>query len=79
MEGRAVLRIADGKVQSTPVRLTAQLEPRFCPEQFTVGTRLAYRLEELGVTDYFAVPGMSEGAKAEAHANVNRRLQLGLT
>ncbi|RAK90491.1 pyruvate decarboxylase [Aspergillus costaricaensis CBS 115574] len=57
MEGRAVLRIADDKVQSTPVRLTAQLEPRFCPEQFTVGTRLAYRLEELGVTDYFAVPG----------------------
>ncbi|GLA98367.1 pyruvate decarboxylase 3 [Aspergillus tubingensis] len=57
MEGRAVLRIADDKVQSTPVRLTAQLEPRFCPEQFTLGTRLAYRLEELGVTDYFAVPG----------------------
>lgn len=74
MEGRAVLRIADDKVQSTPVRLTAQLEPRFCPEQFTVGTRLAYRLEELGVTDYFAVPGMSEGANREAHANVNRRL-----
>ncbi|KAL3264698.1 hypothetical protein ABHI18_000534 [Aspergillus niger] len=57
MEGRAVLRISGDEVISSPVSLTPQLQPQFRPDEFNVGTRLAYRLEELGVTDCFAVPG----------------------
>ncbi|KAL5355560.1 thiamine diphosphate-binding protein [Aspergillus floccosus] len=34
-----------------------QIQPQFRPGDYNVGTRLAHRLEELGVTDYFAVPG----------------------
>lgn len=62
MQGRAVLRVAEHQTQAdmraaiTPEPTTT---PQFQPTHFNLGTRLAYRLEELGISDYFVVPGGS--------------------
>ncbi|KAL2860963.1 pyruvate decarboxylase [Aspergillus lucknowensis] len=60
MQGRAVLRVGGNGMRPykfNSVMAGPRLQPEFRPTRFNIGTRLAYRLEELGVTAYFAVPG----------------------
>lgn len=46
--------------------------PKFRQQEYTLGTYLAYRLEEIGIRNVFSVPGMvSTGKNMElGHPNV---------
>jgi hypothetical protein len=40
-----------------PSLMSPLITPRFSPTDHNIGTLLAHRMEELGVKDFFAVPG----------------------
>ncbi|GKZ36418.1 pyruvate decarboxylase 3 [Aspergillus brasiliensis] len=57
--GDAVIKIPDPEAISKP-EMTANSsgsQPTFYQTNYNIGTFLAYRLEELGIREYFAVPG----------------------
>ncbi|KKK20254.1 hypothetical protein ARAM_004109 [Aspergillus rambellii] len=55
-QGRAVLRIGDCHYEQIG---EAEASPRleFHQDQYNIGTFLAYRMQEIGISDYFVVPG----------------------
>ena len=58
--GEAVIKIPDTETILKP-QMVAQVpssRPTFNQANYNIGTFLAYRFEELGVRDYFAVPGL---------------------
>ncbi|KAJ5637901.1 Polyketide synthaseenoylreductase [Penicillium lividum] len=54
MHGRTVLKIPCPK---TVVNGSIWKSPKFTPNEYNIGTFLASRLEEIGIQDYFVVPG----------------------
>lgn len=58
--GEAVIKIPDAETIPEP-QVVANLpssRPTFNQTTYNIGTFLAYRFEELGIRDYFAVPGL---------------------
>ncbi|CAG8090638.1 unnamed protein product [Penicillium nalgiovense] len=56
MQGRAVVKIPEISITSN-VTSNSMSSPNFTQSQYNIGTFLAYRLQEMGVHDYFVVPG----------------------
>ncbi|OKP10314.1 Pyruvate decarboxylase 3 [Penicillium subrubescens] len=54
MQGRTVLKIPSPQ---TMVNDLIEKTPKFRPNEYNIGTLLASRLEEIGIKDYFVVPG----------------------
>lgn len=59
--GRIVLKVPGliGRRTNQVPRPIRIQQPSFQPTQWDIGTHLAHRFEELGVNDFFTVPGMS--------------------
>ncbi|CAI7593091.1 unnamed protein product [Penicillium manginii] len=63
VKGRIVLRMPESagvtELFARPSLMSPLITPRFSPTDHNIGTLLAHRMEELGVKDFFAVPGDS--------------------
>ncbi|KAJ6170681.1 Thiamine pyrophosphate enzyme C-terminal TPP-binding [Penicillium canescens] len=63
IKGRIVLKMPGSAQQSglfeSPSSVPSLITPNFSPKEHNIGTFLAYRLEELGIKEFFAVPGDS--------------------
>ncbi|KAF9888640.1 Pyruvate decarboxylase 3 [Aspergillus nanangensis] len=63
IKGRIILKIPETTQEAglflPPASLPSLSTARFLPDNHNIGNFLAYRLEELGVKDFFAVPGDS--------------------
>ncbi|KAJ5578685.1 uncharacterized protein N7459_007649 [Penicillium hispanicum] len=61
IKGRIILKLPENtnmaELFTSPSLLPSLTTPKFSPTEHNIGTLLAYRMEELGVRDFFAVPG----------------------
>lgn len=60
--GRTILRIPE-TADWLSDNSTQWVVPKFRQQEYTLGTYLAYRLEEIGIKNVFSVPGMVSTGK----------------